>query len=203
MSPGPPCAARRPSSASTGDALEPPRGRGQARDRVAVVAWRAIVFYYFRALAALRLRKHCRLGRTMLFALPIATRIQAPVPCGLAASVKVSSPRLVNQGSALPDYNGILNDLRAIDRGPPIIQIGCHQDLGLPWRAEMFPITSRVVRAAPGVYRLYYQSRWVGDAVTVDNGALYVAPRVRLALRGAACRLEAIEGAVPAPRAAA
>ena len=67
----------------------------------------------------------------------------------------------------------------------------------------MFPITSRVVRAAPGVYRLYYQSRWVGDAVTVDNGALYVSHRVVVSLRDAACWLEAIEGAVPAPRAAA
>jgi hypothetical protein len=40
----------------------------------------------------------------------------------------------------------------------------------------MFPITSYVtcVRAAPGVYRLYYQIRWVGHAVTIDNDALYV-----------------------------
>ena len=40
----------------------------------------------------------------------------------------------------------------------------------------MFPVTSRVtcVRAMPGVYRLYYQSRRVGEAVTIDNDALYV-----------------------------
>jgi hypothetical protein len=40
----------------------------------------------------------------------------------------------------------------------------------------MFPLTSRVtgVCARPGVYRLYYQSRRVGEAVTIDNGALYV-----------------------------
>jgi hypothetical protein len=40
----------------------------------------------------------------------------------------------------------------------------------------MFPVTSRVtcVRAMPGVYRLYYQSRRAGEAVIVDNDALYV-----------------------------
>jgi len=40
----------------------------------------------------------------------------------------------------------------------------------------MFAITSHVtcVCAAPGVYRLYCESRWVGEAVTVDNDALYV-----------------------------
>jgi hypothetical protein len=39
----------------------------------------------------------------------------------------------------------------------------------------MFPVTSRVtcVCVAAGVYRLYYQSRRVGEAVTIDNG-LYV-----------------------------
>jgi hypothetical protein len=75
----------------------------------------------------------------------------------------------------------------------------------------MFPITSRVtcVRAGPGVYRLYYQSRWVGEAVTVDNDALYVSHsftesgRVVASLRDAASWLEAIEGAVAAPLAAA
>ena len=75
----------------------------------------------------------------------------------------------------------------------------------------MFPITSRVtcVRAAPGVYRLYYQSRRVGEAVTVDNDALHVSRsfsgsgRVVASLRDAARWLEAIEGAVAAPLAAA
>jgi hypothetical protein len=40
----------------------------------------------------------------------------------------------------------------------------------------MFPVTSHVtcVRAMPGVYRLYYQSRRVGEAVTIDDDALYV-----------------------------
>ena len=40
----------------------------------------------------------------------------------------------------------------------------------------MFPVTSRVtcVCAASGVYRLYYQSRRVGEAVTIDNEGLYV-----------------------------
>jgi len=75
----------------------------------------------------------------------------------------------------------------------------------------MFPITSRVtcVRAAPGVYRLYYQSRGVGEAVTVDNDALYVSQlftesgRVVASLRGAARWLESIEDAGAAPLAAA
>ena len=75
----------------------------------------------------------------------------------------------------------------------------------------MFSITSRVtcVRAAPGVYRLYYQSRSVGEAVTVDNDALYVSHsftesgRVVASLRDAARWLEAIEGGVAAPLAAA
>jgi len=75
----------------------------------------------------------------------------------------------------------------------------------------MFPITSRVrcVRAAPGVYRLYYLSRWVGEAVTVDDDAFYVSHlctesgRVVASLRDAARWLEVIEGAVTAPLAAA
>jgi uncharacterized protein YjiS (DUF1127 family) len=62
----------------------------------------------------------------------------------------------------------------------------------------MFPIASRVtcVRAAPGVYRLYRHSRRVGEAVTVDNDALYVSHlftesgRVVASLRGAARWLE-------------
>jgi hypothetical protein len=75
----------------------------------------------------------------------------------------------------------------------------------------MFPITSRVtcVRAAPGVYRLSYQSRWVGEAVTVGNDALYVSHsftergRIVASLHDAARWLEAIEGAIAAPLAAA
>ena len=75
----------------------------------------------------------------------------------------------------------------------------------------MFPITSRVtcVGGTSGVYRLYYQSRWVGEAVIVDNDALYVSRsftgsgRVVASLRDAARWLEAIEGAVAAPLAAA
>jgi hypothetical protein len=75
----------------------------------------------------------------------------------------------------------------------------------------MFPITSRVtcVRAMPGVYRLYYQSRRLGEAVTTDNDTLYVSHsftesgRVVASLRDAARWLEAIEGAVDAPLAAA
>ena len=75
----------------------------------------------------------------------------------------------------------------------------------------MFPITSRAtcICAASGVYRLYYQSRWIGEAVTVDNDALYVSDsftesgRVVASLRDAARRLEAIEGAAAAPLAAA
>ena len=67
----------------------------------------------------------------------------------------------------------------------------------------MFPVTSRVtcVRAMPGVYRLYYQSRWVGEAVTIDRDALYVSHsstengRVVASLRAAARWLEAIEEA--------
>jgi hypothetical protein len=75
----------------------------------------------------------------------------------------------------------------------------------------MFPVTSRVtcVCAAPGVYRLHYQSRRVGEAVTIDNDALYVSHsstengRVVASLSAAACWLEAIEDAVAAPLAAA
>jgi hypothetical protein len=75
----------------------------------------------------------------------------------------------------------------------------------------MFPITSYVTcgRAAPGVYRLYYQSRWVGYAVTIDNDALYVSHpftesgRVVASLRDAARWLESIEDASAAPLAAA
>ena len=67
----------------------------------------------------------------------------------------------------------------------------------------MFPVTSAVtcVRAAPGVYRLYYQSRRVGEAVTIDNEALYVSHlltesgRVVASLRDAARWLESIEDA--------
>jgi hypothetical protein len=75
----------------------------------------------------------------------------------------------------------------------------------------MLPMTSRVtcVRAGPGVYRLYYQSRRVGEAVTIDNDALYVSHlftecgRVVASLRDAARWLEAIEDTVAAPLAAA
>jgi hypothetical protein len=74
----------------------------------------------------------------------------------------------------------------------------------------MFPITSRLtcVRAARGVYRLYYQSRHIGEAVTIDNDSLYVSHsftesgRVVGSLRDAARWLEAIDGAVAAPLAA-
>jgi hypothetical protein len=40
----------------------------------------------------------------------------------------------------------------------------------------MFPVTSRVacVCGMPGVYRLDCQNRRVGEAVTIDNEALYV-----------------------------
>jgi hypothetical protein len=67
----------------------------------------------------------------------------------------------------------------------------------------MFPVTSRVtcVCAMPGVYRLYYQSRRVGEAVTIDNDALYVSHsftesgRVVASLRDAARWLESVEEA--------
>ena len=75
----------------------------------------------------------------------------------------------------------------------------------------MFPVTSRVtcVRAMPGVYRLYYQSRLAGEAVTIDSDALYVSHsftesgRVVASLRDAACWLEAIEDNEASPLAAA
>jgi hypothetical protein len=75
----------------------------------------------------------------------------------------------------------------------------------------MFPITSRVtcVPTTPGVYRLYDQSRRVGEAVSVNNDALYVSHlftesgRVVASLRDAARWLESIEDAVAAPLAAA
>jgi hypothetical protein len=75
----------------------------------------------------------------------------------------------------------------------------------------MFPVTSRVtcIRVMPGVYRLYCQRRRVGEAVTIDNDALYVSHsftesgRVVASLRDAARWLEEIEDAVAAPLAAA
>ena len=74
----------------------------------------------------------------------------------------------------------------------------------------MFPVTSRVtcVCATPGVYRLYYQSRRVGEAVTIDSGGLYVSHsftdrgRVVPSLREAARWLEVIEHVVAVPVAA-
>jgi hypothetical protein len=74
----------------------------------------------------------------------------------------------------------------------------------------MFPVTSEVtsVRAMPGVYRLYYQSRRVGEAVTIDNEALYVSysspenGRVVASHRDAARWLGAIEEAEASPVAA-
>jgi hypothetical protein len=74
----------------------------------------------------------------------------------------------------------------------------------------MFPVTSHLtcVRAMPGVYRLYYQCRSVGEAVTIVNDALYAShsstenSRVVASL-GDAARLEAIEEAGAAPLAAA
>jgi hypothetical protein len=75
----------------------------------------------------------------------------------------------------------------------------------------MFPVTSCVtcVCAVPGVYWLYYQCRRVGEAVTIDNEALYVSHsstengRVVASLSAAARWLEAIEDTVAAPLAAA
>ena len=70
----------------------------------------------------------------------------------------------------------------------------------------MFPITSRVT-FAPRPASIGSITR--ADAVTIDNDALYVSHsftesgRLVVSLRDAACWLEAIEGAVPAPRAAA
>jgi len=67
----------------------------------------------------------------------------------------------------------------------------------------MFPITSCVTcaSAASGVYRLYYQGRWVGEVRTVGNDALRVSHsftesrRFVGSLRDAARWLEAIEEA--------
>jgi hypothetical protein len=74
----------------------------------------------------------------------------------------------------------------------------------------MFPVTSRVMRSRNArCYGLHYQSRRAGEAVTVDNDALYVSHaftesgRVVPPLSAAARRLEAIEDAVAAPLAAA
>jgi hypothetical protein len=75
----------------------------------------------------------------------------------------------------------------------------------------VFPLTSRVtcVCATPGVYRLYYQSRRVGEAVTIDIDALYVSHsstesgRLVASLKDAACWLEAIEDDDASPLAAA
>jgi hypothetical protein len=75
----------------------------------------------------------------------------------------------------------------------------------------MFPVTSRVtcVRAIHGVYRLYYLSRRVGEAITIDNDALYVSHsstgsgRVVGSLREGARWLETIEDADATPLAAA
>jgi hypothetical protein len=75
----------------------------------------------------------------------------------------------------------------------------------------MFPVTARVtcVRTMPGVYRLYYRSRRIGEAVTIDNDALYVSHsstengRVVASLRDAARWLESIEEADASPLAAA
>jgi hypothetical protein len=75
----------------------------------------------------------------------------------------------------------------------------------------MFPVTSEVtcVRAIPGVYRLYYQSRRVAEAVTINHDALYVSHlfaetgRVVASPRDAARWLEAIEAADVSFRAAA
>jgi hypothetical protein len=69
----------------------------------------------------------------------------------------------------------------------------------------MFPVTSRVtcVCTMPGVFRLYYQSRRVDEAVTIDNDALYVSHsstetgRVVASLSAATSWLEAIEVAAP------
>jgi hypothetical protein len=67
----------------------------------------------------------------------------------------------------------------------------------------MFPVTSCVTcfRAMPGVYRLYYQNRRVGEAMNIDNVALCVSRsftesrRVFGSLRDAARWLESIEDA--------
>jgi hypothetical protein len=69
----------------------------------------------------------------------------------------------------------------------------------------MFPQTLRVtfVYAVPGLYRLYYQNRRVGEVVTIDDDTLYVSHsstesgRVVASLRDAARWLESIEDAIP------
>ncbi len=75
----------------------------------------------------------------------------------------------------------------------------------------MNPLNSHVacVSSAPGLYRLYYQSRLIGEAVTVDADALHVshlftaAGRVVASLRDAANWLEKIEDSVAVPLAIA
>jgi hypothetical protein len=75
----------------------------------------------------------------------------------------------------------------------------------------MFPVTSRItcVCTMPGVHRLYYQCRRVGEVVTIDDDALYVSHsftesgRAVASLRDAARWLEAIEDAGAAPLTAA
>jgi hypothetical protein len=51
--------------------------------------------------------------------------------------------------------------------GAPLIQ---------SWTRAMHPINSQVayVSPAPGLYRLYYQSRLIGEAVNVDQDAFHV-----------------------------
>ena len=71
----------------------------------------------------------------------------------------------------------------------------------------MHPINSHVTFAStvPGLYRLYYQNRLIGEAVTVDSDAFHVSHlftasgRVVASLRDAANWLEKIEHAVAAP----
>jgi hypothetical protein len=68
----------------------------------------------------------------------------------------------------------------------------------------MHPLNSRFtcVSSAPGLYRMYYQSRLIGEAVTVDVDALHVShfftanARVVASLHDAANWLEEIENAV-------
>ncbi len=75
----------------------------------------------------------------------------------------------------------------------------------------MHHINSRFtcVSAASGPYRLYYQSRLIGEAVTVDSDAFHVSHlftasgRVVASLREAADWLENVEHAVAAPLAIA
>ena len=60
--------------------------------------------------------------------------------------------------------------------GRKIIKLRLHQHFGMPRRLVMHRINSRVtcVSTASGLYRLYYQSRLIGEAVTVDNDAFHV-----------------------------